>query len=198
MRPRRRALGLVAAWALAAGAMAGCGQPTELEKSQQDPTGARPIGDGAVQTVTSDQRSGPVTLAGSLLDGSRWSLDDQRGKVVVVNKWGTWCPPCVAEMPLLQRTWVSLQATHPDVQFVGLNVRESAATGQAGAGSFGITFPSLSDESDTLSLGLQGAANLTPTTLVVDRQGRIAVRISGEVTSESTLRGLVEDVAAET
>ncbi|MEP7160144.1 MAG: TlpA disulfide reductase family protein [Dermatophilaceae bacterium] len=198
MRSRRRALGLLVACVLAAGATAGCAQQSELEKAQQDPTGARPIGDGAVQTVAVGQRSGPVTLAGPLLDGTRWSLDDQRGKVVVVNKWGTWCPPCVAEMPLLQRAWVSLRAPHPDVRFVGLNVRESAATAQAGARSFGITFPSLSDESDTLSLGLQGAANLTPTTLVLDRQGRIAVRISGEVTSESTLRGLVEDVAAET
>ncbi len=182
---------------VAAGMLAGCGRPTELEAIGADPTGARSIGDGAVQTLAADRRTDPVSLAGPLLDGAPWSLEDERGKVVVLNKWGTWCAPCVAELPLLQRVWTSLQASHPDVRFVGLNVRESASTGLAAQRSYGLTYPSVSDESDTLSLGLRGAANLTPTTLVLDRQGRVAVRISGEVTSESTLRGLVEDVAAE-
>ena len=187
----------MAAVLLAVGGLAGCGGSTELEAIGQDPTGARSIGDGAVQTLAADRRGLPVQLSGPLLDGGPWSLEDERGKVVVLNKWGTWCAPCVAELPLLQRTWTSLQASHPDVRFVGLNVRESASTGLAAQRSYGLTYPSVSDESDTLSLGLRGAANLTPTTLVLDREGRIAVRISGEVTSESTLRGLIEDVAAE-
>lgn len=196
-RRGRRVVGGLAATLFAAGALAGCGGSTELEAIGQDPTGARSIGDGAVQTLTADRRGEAVRLSGPLLDGTPWSVEDERGKVVVLNKWGTWCAPCVAELPLLQRAWTTLQSSHPDVRFVGLNVRESAATGLAAQRSYGLTYPSVSDESDTLSLGLHGAANLTPTTLVLDRQGRIAVRISGEVTSESTLRGLIEDVAAE-
>jgi peroxiredoxin len=79
---------------------------------------------------------------------------------------------------------------------MGLNTRDNPSSGASTAKRWGITFPSLNDESGLLILALQGKVSAPPTTLVLDRQGRIAARVNGEVTA-STLTGLVEDVLAE-
>lgn len=150
-----------------------------------------------VETLAVDKRLEPVQLTGKTLTGKPWSLADQRGKVVVVNVWGSWCEPCTAELPLLQKTWTDLSKARTDVAFIGINVREAAPTGQSAARKVGLTYDSLTDESSALGVHLQGKAAATPTTLVLDRQGRIAARVAGQVTSEGLLKGLVEDVANE-
>ncbi len=78
---------------------------------------------------------------------------------------------------------------------MGINFREDPARGAAFEKRAGITYPSLSDESGVAILALQGKAPTVPTTLVLDREGRIAARVNGPVTA-STLRGLVDDVVA--
>ena len=103
--------------------------------------------------------------------------------------------PCVAEAPALQKTWSDLQADKAPVDFVGIDFREDPARGAAFARKAGITYPSLSDESGVALLALQGKAPTTPTTLVLDTEGRIAARVNGPA-SASTLRGLVDDVVA--
>lgn len=152
-------------------------------------------GDGTVERIAVDKRAEPVQLTGTTLDGKAWSATDERGKVVVLNKWGSWCPPCVAEAPALQKSWEAFQAAKRPVQFVGIDFRESAATGAAFVRSRGITYPSLSDPSGVADLSLQGKAACTPTTLVLDQQGRIAGRVCGPVDA-TTLTGLVDDVLA--
>jgi len=153
-------------------------------------------GDGAVESIPAAKRSTPVELAGTLLDGAPWDIATTRGKVLVINVWGSWCAPCVAEAPVLQKTWSELQADKAPVDFVGIDFREDPARGAAFATKAGVTYPSLSDESGVSILALQGKAPTQPTTLVLDTQGRIAARVSG-ATSASTLRGLVDDVVAE-
>ena len=80
---------------------------------------------------------------------------------------------------------------------MGINFREDPARGAAFAKKAGMTYPSLNDEESggVLILALQGKAPTVPTTLVLDREGRIAARVNGPV-SASTLRGLVDDVVA--
>lgn len=174
--------------ALVAGS-AGCATP---------PTGGSTVVEtGGIERIAASQRAAPVKLDGRLLDGTPWRLADQAGKVVVVNVWYSTCGPCEAEMPLLERAWKQLSAKHPDLRFMGIDFGESPESGKSALARYGTTYPSLSDESRTLTLGLQGKANATPTTLVLDRQGRIAARVTGAVTSESTLVGLIEDVLAE-
>jgi peroxiredoxin len=153
-------------------------------------------GDGAVESIPADQRGEPVTLSGELLDGTAWDIADTRGKVLVLNVWGSWCAPCVAEAPTLQKVWSDLQADQVPAQFVGIDFREDPARGAAFAKKAGLTYPSLSDQSGVTILALQGKAPTTPTTLVLDTEGRIAARVNG-VATESTLRGLVDDVVAE-
>jgi peroxiredoxin len=153
-------------------------------------------GDGAVETIPAAKRGAPVELKGELLDGTAWDAASARGKVLVLNVWGSWCAPCVAEAPDLQKTWAGLQTDKVPVQFMGIDFREDPARGAAFAKKAGITYPSLSDESGVAILALQGKAPTVPTTLVLDTEGRIAARVNGPVTA-STLRGLVDDVVAQ-
>lgn len=154
-------------------------------------------GNGAVETIPAAVRADPVTLKGQLVGGGTWDSASARGRdVVVVNVWGSWCAPCVAEAPELQKVWSDLQEERKPVQFMGINFREDPARGAAFAKKAGVTYPSLSDESGVLILALQGKAPTVPTTLVLDRQGRIAARVNGTVVA-STLRGLVDDVLHE-
>lgn len=153
-------------------------------------------GDGAVESIPADERGEPVELTGTLLDGTAWDIASTRGKVLVLNVWGSWCAPCVAEAPALQKTWEGLQADRAPVEFVGIDFREDPARGAAFSAKEGITYPSLSDESGVAILALQGKAPTVPTTLVLDTQGRIAARVNGPV-SATTLRGLVDDVVAQ-
>ena len=153
-------------------------------------------GDGAVESIPADRRGEPVSLTGELLDGSAFDIASTRGTVLVLNVWGSWCAPCVAEAPTLQKVWSGLQSDKVPARFVGIDFREDPARGAAFARKAGVTYPSLSDESGVAILALQGKAPTTPTTLELDPEGRIAARVNGSVT-ESTLRGLVDDVVAE-
>jgi thiol-disulfide isomerase/thioredoxin len=153
-------------------------------------------GDGRVEKIAVGQRQHPVSLSGTTLDGKKLSLAEFRNSVVVVNVWGSWCGPCEAEAPELRKAWTSLSGPGKPVQFVGIDFREDPQRGLAAQQRHGLGYPSLSDESGVLILGLQGKAAVVPTTLVLDRSGRIAARVSGPITA-STLTGLVEDTLAE-
>ena len=154
-------------------------------------------GDGTIERVALDQRPAPLTLNGTTLQGTPWKVADALDNVLVLNVWGSWCGPCVAEMPHLQQVWSQLSAAGKPVQFMGINYRDGSETAKAFLRANKITFPSLADDGGRTLLALRGKANTTPTTLVVDRQGRVAARVSGPVTA-ATLSGLVKDVLGET
>ncbi len=198
MTPRTtsRYAGCLVAAVLLLGGAACSGDPNSI--AAQAKAGDRKgyvSGDGAVETIPAADRAEPVALKGQLLDGTAWDSAAARGKVLVVNVWGSWCAPCVAEAPDLQKVWSDLQSDGAPVEFVGIDFREDPARGAAFAKKAGVTYPSLSDDSGVLILALQGKAPTVPTTLVLDTEGRIAARVNGPV-SASTLRGLVDDVVA--
>ena len=156
-------------------------------------------GDGTVEQLAVADRGVAVSLGGTTVDGKSWSTAaDAPGKVVVVNVWGSWCAPCVDETPHLQQVWQSYSTAGKPVAFVGIDIKESAATAAAFLKANSVTYPSLSDSGSggQPMLALQGKAAATPSTLVLDRQGRIAARVLG-ATTVSTLTGLVDDVLAE-
>ena len=179
-------------------ALTGCsGQSSSLaEQAQAGDNKSYISGDGEIVRYAPADRLEPVTLSGETLTGEPWSLEDHRGSVVVLNKWGSWCPPCVKETPELVEAWEEIQAMTEPVTMVGLNFRESPQTGAAFAERSGMTYPSLSDEDGILPLELQGRAQATPTTLVLDTEGRIAAAVAGPLT-KATLLGLVEDVVGD-
>jgi thiol-disulfide isomerase/thioredoxin len=116
------------------------------------------------------------------LTGSKLSFSDYRGRVVVLNFWGSWCVPCRAEAPTLAAVAAKYQPS--GVSFLGVDVRDTTASALAFAHSFHITYPSVSDESSAITLDFTAKVPIagTPTTLVVDRTGHIAGAVFGTVT----------------
>ena len=150
-------------------------------------------GKGVQTLVPAAQRGEPVELAADTLDGTRLDLATLRGKPVVVNVWGSWCPPCRKEAPALQAASEKLKGI---ASFVGVNTRDDDGQAQAYERRFKVSYPSVVD-TGTLLLSFRGAVAPTqiPSTLVLDARGRIAARFSGPVT-ELTLVQMVQDVAA--
>jgi thiol-disulfide isomerase/thioredoxin len=144
-----------------------------------------------VETIAAQDRKGPLTVSGHTLDGKALSTASWRGKVVVLNYWGSWCPPCVKETPDLKAAWEQLQGKN--VEFLGLDAQEGAATGKAYVETYGLTYPSLRWDGGTFLLQLKGKAPAPPVTIVLDQQGRLAARVLAPVKA-ATLVGLVEDV----
>ncbi|MDN5796443.1 MAG: TlpA family protein disulfide reductase [Intrasporangium sp.] len=153
-------------------------------------------GDGAIEQIAPSDRGNTVALTGTTLEGEPWSMKGMDGTVVVVNVWGSWCPPCIEETPELQKTWQQVQAEQLEVEFIGLDTQESPESGLAFQKANNVTYPSLGYDGGVPVLALQGKVAATPTTLVLDREGRIAARVSGPLTA-ATLRGLIDDVLAE-
>jgi peroxiredoxin len=153
-------------------------------------------GANQLRTIAIDDRQPAPELQGTLLDGGSFDLAEQRGKVVVLNVWGSWCPPCRAEAPTLEQAWRDFAPQ--GVQFVGINTRDGEATAQAFERNFGITYPSVVDSSGVKLLAFSGAMSPSaiPSTLVLDRDGRVAAVYSGEVTV-ATLRDMITSVLAE-
>lgn len=173
------------------GGLAACSSATEDAAKN---TGYR-SGDGSLHLVPVDERDEPVELAGETIRGKSWDSGDHRGEVVVVNLWASWCGPCAKEAPELVNAFKATKGD--DVAFVGIDYRESSVkTGLAQAQSWGFTWPSVYDETGTTALDMQGKMSTTPSTAILDREGRIAAVVLGPVT-ESTLVGIVEDTLAE-
>jgi thiol-disulfide isomerase/thioredoxin len=153
-------------------------------------------GDGTITMVPAAKRQQSVDLRGTTLEGVPLDVAAFRGKVVVINVWGSWCPPCRKEAPDLQAAYIELKAK--GVEFVGIDTNDKdKAQALAFQKSFGVTYPSLADDGGGALLALRGAVapNAVPTTVVLDPQGRIAARISS-ATTKATVVGLVEDVLA--
>lgn len=154
-------------------------------------------GDGSSATYAPAERKAAPALSGTTLEGKPLALADFRGKVVVLNFWGSWCPPCRLESPFLQAMATDYAAR--GVQFVGLDLRDDADSARAFLQNIGSTYPNLFDGPDSsLVLLFNGIvpADAIPSTLIVDRQGRVAARIIGP-TTRPRLAALLDPLVAE-
>lgn len=145
--------------------------------------------------VPPDQRKELPTVSGPALGSNQTiSTQDFRGKVVVINVWGSWCPPCRKEAPDLQAASVE---TKDIAQFVGITSKDyDPAPAEAFVRSFEITYPSIYDPTGKVLLAFAGELppSAIPTTMIIDRRGRLAVRVLSEV-SKITLVNMINDVA---
>ena len=116
------------------------------------------------------------------LTGSRLSFSSYRGKVVVLNFWGSWCVPCREEASTLSAVAARYQPS--GVSFLGVDVRDTAASAEAFARSFHVPYPSVSDPGSVITQDFTAAVPIagTPTTLVIDRTGHVAGAVFGAVT----------------
>ncbi len=157
-------------------------------------TGGYVSADGTVTTVDAGDRAAAPVLTGTDLDGEPLSTEDFAGTVMVINVWGSWCPPCRAEAPVL----AELSQTYAgQVQFLGIVNRSKDAAARAFNETYGITYPSFSDAGGSLELRFVDSlpSQAIPTTWVVDADGKVAARILDEVDA-STLGSIIDDVLA--
>ncbi|MBC9727826.1 TlpA disulfide reductase family protein [Streptomyces sp. TRM68367] len=156
------------------------------------------LGKDGVDTVAKSERHDAPDLSGKTVDGKQLDVADYKGKVVVINVWGSWCPPCRAEAPGFEKVYKDVKGQ--GVQFVGINTRDTG-TGPALAfeKEYGITYPSLYDPTGKLMLRFEkGTLNpqAIPSTLIIDRDGKIAARTLQALT-EDKLRAMIKPVLAE-
>lgn len=155
-------------------------------------------GDGTITTVDPADRSKAPLLTGPDLDGEELSTAEFAGQTVVVNLWGSWCPPCRKEMPMLKE--VSEQYADKNVQFLGLVTQDTPASAKAFNDKIGITYPSIMDDAGENQLAFADSlpSQAIPTTWIIDGQGRVAARILDPELDASTLAELIEYVRKST
>jgi len=194
----RRVLAVLTAATLAL--LAGCGASGDTSGPAGGPADVvdqgYQSGDGSTKTWPTADRGEPVALGGTDFAGAAIDIAGWRGDVVVLNTWYAACPPCRKEAPDL----VSLATDYAadGVHLVGINAADAAGAAQAYERTFSVPYPSIADTDGSAIAALQGAVPVqaVPTTVVVDREGRVAARILG-LADSSTLRALVDDVLAE-
>ncbi|WP_214465445.1 TlpA family protein disulfide reductase [Microbacterium flavescens] len=144
------------------------------------------------------ERTEPVDFEGTTETGEKLGSADVAGDVVVVNFWYAACGPCRAEAESLEKANASFEGK--DVSFIGINTSDAPETATAFAEQYGVTYPSLMAAQDgaiKLAFADKTPINATPTTLVLDKQGRVAARIIGQLESASILQTLVRDALEE-
>jgi peroxiredoxin len=177
--------------------LAGCASDPLAEQFRSGDSKNYIAGDGTVTEFASEQRPTFLPFSGETESGQMLDSEALAGQVVVMNWWYSACAPCRAEAPDLQALYEEFQ--DQGVQFVGVNVRDTSETALAFDRKFGISFPSIMDaQTGSVSLAFQGVVSpqAVPTTLVIDRQGKVASRILGRI-DPSILRTLIETVVAE-
>lgn len=165
-------------------------QANEL-KSRTSDSGGGDLGTGL--TLYPGEKGVPLPeIRGGTIAGDTLSLQDLRGHVVVLNVWGSWCAPCAAEAPDLAA--VSTETADRGVRFVGIDVRDNPAAGQAFERKYAITYPSFDDGDGLVLAQFAGIipVSAVPSTLVVDRGGVVRARVVGRI-DDTTLRELIED-----
>lgn len=127
-----------------------------------------------------------------LLGGGQVTLSELRGKGVVINLWASWCPPCRAEMPAIQRVYERSKGRGLEVLAVNTTYQDSERAALEFTQELGLTFPVPLDRSGTVSRSYQLRA--LPSTFFVDRDGIIRKVIIGGPMSEVTIQTAVEEI----
>ncbi|NIZ92645.1 TlpA family protein disulfide reductase [Kineococcus rubinsiae] len=188
MRVRSLAVAAVAATALLAGCSGGDGLPASSTVGYVE-------GDGSYSEIPAAERTTTITLSGTTAEGTTVDLSTLRGKPVVLNLWFADCAPCRTEAPALEQV---AQEYAGRASFVGINTgRDDADRVVAFQKTHGVTYPSLLDDDGSALLALRGVApRATPTTVVLDADGKVAAQYAGEITA--TILGELIDGALDT
>ncbi|KQM60924.1 MULTISPECIES: TlpA family protein disulfide reductase [unclassified Agreia] len=186
--------GLVVAGALL---LAGCSNDPLADQYLSGDSKNYIAGDGTVTEIEPESRQQAVDFSGTTAEGSTVSQADYSGEVVVLNFWYASCAPCRVEAPDLAK--LSAKYDGQGASFLGVNVRDQAPQAISFEKNYGIEYPSVIDTDGALQLAFSGevSPNAVPTTLVIDKQGRVAARILGQVSEPSILDTLIRDTIAE-
>jgi hypothetical protein len=147
-------------------------------------------GSGAVTFIKSSDRIPAPKISGMTLLGTNYTFTV--GKVAVVNVWASWCSPCRAEEPTLS----AAARMYPEVEFIGILTRDNPVNAEAFVRKREVPYPTLIDDAILIGFRKSLPANAIPSTVLIDKKGNVAARISGAVTVAS-LSELIEKVSAE-
>lgn len=152
-------------------------------------------GDGSVQEYDPKSRTEPVVISATAYDGSKIDSAKFAGQVTVLNFWYAACAPCRIEAPHMVELSDEFKGK---VGFIGINVRDEKDAAEAFERTFGIKYPSVQDTQGAIQLAMTKYVPLqaVPTTLVLDRQGRVSARILG-VAEKTTLKALINTALTE-
>lgn len=176
---------------LLATVLLGCGSPDSNNTGDKGYV----VGNGVITTLAEADRVTPGPVSGNTLEGDQVDLDSFKGQVVVLNVWGSWCPPCRKEAPLLADTARELESD--GVVFLGINNRDASTDqGLAFQTKYDVPYPSIFDPSGKTLLSFRRTLtpNSIPSTLIIDANGKVAASVLGEVPSKTTLVELVREV----
>jgi thiol-disulfide isomerase/thioredoxin len=178
----------------AAGLLAGC---AGTQAAQTGPGGGDSryvAGDGSSRVIQPADRKPAPLARGTTLDGKTLDLAGLRGKVVVVNFWASWCAPCRGEAPALEQVYREHKAK--GVAFAGVDIKDDREPAKAFVRKFKVGYPSIVDQDGQVTLAFRDVPpNAVPSTLILDRQGRIAASVIGATTYDR-LTALLGQVAA--
>ncbi|MDX2764633.1 TlpA family protein disulfide reductase [Streptomyces europaeiscabiei] len=185
----------LAAMCAIAVALSGCStsEPLVLDTDTAQSGRSQPF-----KSVPVAERADAPEFSGSTVDEDPVRLSDYRGKVVVVNAWATWCGPCRAESPALERTYQKFK--DQGVQVLGISTDVKRQNARAFQREFALSYPSLHDPDGRQFLKLpRGMVNpqFLPFTLFVDREGRIAGAVQAPLT-EKELQAILTPILKET
>ena len=188
---------LVAGAAAIALSLTGCASDPLAQQYRESSNKNSIAGDGSITEITPDNRGEPIDFSGVTSQGDSVTSDQFLGHVLVVNFWYAGCAPCRAEAPELEQVYT--ETAPQGVNFVGVNVRDQAATVDTFNKRFGITYQSIIDQDGgaQLAFAAQVPPNAVPTTLILDAKGRVAARILGQLKDPSILSTLIKDISAE-
>jgi peroxiredoxin len=190
--PVRSALGAAVIALVAAGA-AGC-DGGDIAANSPGSSGQSFVSHSYESTFypAGDRPQAP-TVSGATISGQKLSLASYHGDTIVLNFWGSWCAPCRAEAPALAQLARNLASKH--VTFIGVDIRDQPDSARAFMQTFNVGYPSLSDPDDEIAVAFHSTVPpaAIPTTLVIDRTGRIAARIFG-ASSYAQLQALISKV----
>ena len=152
-------------------------------------------GTPAGTVIPPGDRRTATTFSGTLLDGAKYSSSALHGQVSVINFWGSWCAPCRVETPEFQQVYS--EDGGRGVEFLGVNVKDDRQLANAFVTSKGITYPSLYDPRGEVALAFRDyPANAIPSTIVLDREYRVAAVYTAPV-SQQDLRKVLDSVVRE-
>jgi peroxiredoxin len=192
----RRLLVPVVAAVLTIGALAGCAEDPSIANDGNN--SGYVSGSGVYKEVPPNQRKPPISgFTATLETGGKVSSSQYAGKVHVLNFWYAACGPCRVEAKNLESAYKHYKGSVP---FLGVDVYDQAPQAIVFEKTHGVTYPSVIDTNNaTVQYAYSSyvSADAVPVTLVIDRHGRVAARVTGELESPSILEDLIARVKSE-
>ncbi len=141
-----------------------------------------------VRFAPGERHASPQFSGPALKSEGQISNEVLRGKIGVINFWGSWCGPCRREQPLLEQ--LSKDYANRGVQFLGINERDQKAAALAYLDEFKVTYPSIYNPDSSIAYPFK--VRYMPHTYVIDRNGKIAAEIIGALFKESDLKDVLD------